>query len=102
LFLDPIFFLSLSIFHQLCAAFLLAIPAMVDWTTQAWRLRVSTNRFRLITGFSEGVGISLLTIVAIPFAYKFLLVLLVAGSTAGLGFMASGRGEETFSSRGAF
>jgi uncharacterized membrane protein len=81
------FILTLPLSNQIGVVLFLTAPTIVDWTTQSWRLRESTNRLRLITGFSEGVGISLLTIVAIPLAHKLLIILLVAGFTASLGMI---------------
>ena len=79
-FLDLKFFFYLSLPNQMIVCFLFAVPAIWDWTTQSWRLRSSTNMIRIVTGFCEGVGIWLLTVVAMPFLYKFSMVLLITGS----------------------
>jgi uncharacterized membrane protein len=50
---------SLDIRFQLIACFLLAIPYAVDWVTQSWGLRESSNRIRLVTGISLGMDIFL-------------------------------------------
>ena len=50
---------SLDIRFQLIACFLLAIPYAVDWVTQSWGLRESSNRIRLVTGILLGMDIFL-------------------------------------------
>ena len=50
---------SLDIRLQLIACFLLAMPYAVDWVTQSWELRESSNRVRLATGILLGMGIFL-------------------------------------------
>lgn len=35
----------------------LAIPLILDWTTQRWGLRTSSNGMRLVTGFMTGAGV---------------------------------------------
>jgi len=58
----------------------LCAPAIVDWVTQSWGLRNSSNKLRLLTGFMEGTGIALLSILSLPFTLKFMIVLyLVTG-----------------------
>lgn len=44
---------------RLLACFLLALPYVVDWVTQSWGLRESSNMLRLVTGSLMGVGIFL-------------------------------------------
>lgn len=81
------FFFSLPIAYQIILCILLAMPAILDWVTQSWRIRVSNNKLRLITGFGEGVGISLLTLIAIPLFYKILIIISIAGLTIGIGML---------------
>jgi uncharacterized membrane protein len=39
---------------------LLALPSILDWSSQKLSFRKSDNTFRLFTGFLEGVGVSFL------------------------------------------
>ncbi|MCJ7632295.1 DUF2085 domain-containing protein [Candidatus Bathyarchaeota archaeon] len=39
------------------SAFLLFLPTIIDWTTQSWGARQSTNSLRSMTGFLNGMGI---------------------------------------------
>jgi uncharacterized membrane protein len=83
--LNLAFLLSLPLSSQVWMCFLLALPAIIDWTTHSVNLRKSNNGTRLVTGFSEGIGISLLNFIALDVAYKILILLLVAGFTIGVG-----------------
>ncbi|MEM2210788.1 MAG: DUF2085 domain-containing protein [Nitrososphaerales archaeon] len=85
--LNLTFFFSLPITYQIILCILLAIPVILDWVTQSWRIRVSNNKLRLITGFSEGVGISLLALIAIPLFYKILIIVSIAGLTIGISML---------------
>jgi len=50
---------SLDIRVKLLACLLLAIPYVVDWLTQSWGMRESSNGVRLVTGILMGLGIFL-------------------------------------------
>lgn len=41
-------------------ALLLALPSILDWTSQSLSFRQSNNRLRFFTGFFEGVGVCFL------------------------------------------
>jgi len=79
--------LNMPIFFQIGASVILAIPAIIDWVTQSWRMRKSTNSLRYITGILEGVGISLLIFTPIVFLYKMYLLLIVLGITTIIGLL---------------
>lgn len=44
---------------QMLTCALLALPCVLDWVTQSWGLRESSNHVRLATGFLMGVGVLL-------------------------------------------
>ncbi len=44
---------------QMAACFLLLAPLAVDWLTQSWGWRESSNGIRLLTGMFLGVGVAL-------------------------------------------
>ena len=50
---------SLDIRVQMLACLLLALPYVVDWLTQSWGMRESSNGVRLATGILMGLGIFL-------------------------------------------
>ena len=50
---------SLDVRVQMLACFLLALPYVVDWLTQSWGTRESSNGVRLATGILMGLGIYL-------------------------------------------
>lgn len=50
---------SLDIRIQMIACFLMAFPYVVDWLTQSWGMRQSSNGVRLITGFLMGMDVFL-------------------------------------------
>ncbi len=50
---------SLDIRVQLLACFLLALPYAVDWVTQSWGMRESSNGMRLVTGTLMGMSVFL-------------------------------------------
>ena len=52
---DPLGFLDPRV--QLLACFLLALPYALDWVTQSWGFRQSSNRVRLTTGILLGVDV---------------------------------------------
>jgi len=50
---DPLGFLNLGVQQLVCV--LLTLPYALDWVTQSWELRHSTNWVRLATGILLGV-----------------------------------------------
>lgn len=52
---DPLGFLDPGV--QLLACFLLALPYALDWVTQSWEVRQSSNWVRLVTGILLGVDV---------------------------------------------
>ncbi len=50
---------SLDVRVQLIACLLTAIPYVVDWLTQSWGMRESSNGIRLTTGILLGMGVFL-------------------------------------------
>jgi len=56
---------------------LLCAPSIVDWITQSWGLRDSSNRLRLLGGFMQGSGITLFSTLSLPFSLKLKTVLYV-------------------------
>jgi uncharacterized membrane protein len=68
-------------------AFLISLPAAIDWSTQTLVFRESRNSIRALTGFLLGyaVGFSLSSLNLI---YYLLVVLLYCGFTLGLGALA--------------
>lgn len=50
---------TLGVRVQLLACFLLALPYAVDWVTQSWGMRESSNEIRLATGVLLGMDIFL-------------------------------------------
>lgn len=50
---------SLGVRVQMFACFLLALPYAVDWVTQSWGVRESSNGMRLVTGTLMGMGVFL-------------------------------------------
>ena len=46
---------SSSVYYSL----LLSTPVILDWLTQAWGIRTSSNPLRFLTGISMGIGLGL-------------------------------------------
>jgi len=59
---------------QVALAFALAMPSGIDWLTQTWGFRLSTNRIRLLVGFLIGAGAGLLGLSSLPNAMKLLIL----------------------------
>jgi len=64
---------------------LLALPSILDWTTQSLGFRQSSNGLRFATGFLEGVGVAFLGLLEIS---ALLRLLVLAG--IGLGVLCAG------------
>jgi len=61
-------------------------PFIIDWTTQSLGLRHSYNKLRLITGFLEGVGVGLLSLVQATAIVKLVILASFGLSVAFIGF----------------
>lgn len=64
----------------------LAMPSIMDWTTQTLGLRQSNNNLRFTTGFLEGAGIQLLSLIETSSLIKLLLLLTIGLSVLCIGF----------------
>ena len=73
--------------HFIVLCVLLAMPTSIDWLTQTWRLRESSNRLRLFTGFLEGVGVGLVSFIDIDKVSKYLLLIGLSSSVVILGYL---------------
>lgn len=68
-------------------ALILALPAIVDWTTQNVGLRESNNPVRVVTGFLEGVGVLLLSLTDISSLTKLLIVSAISIGVVSVGVL---------------
>ncbi|WP_309492122.1 DUF2085 domain-containing protein [Candidatus Hecatella orcuttiae] len=80
-------FHGLSFPYQVFFCILLLFPAAFDWLTQTWGFRKGTNRWRVSTGFLEGVAVALLSLTAVSLALKVAVVLFVGFSIVYIGFL---------------
>jgi len=55
---------------QFLLCYLTVAPLALDWLTQSWGWRESSNRLRLVTGTILGMGLSLFTQIAAPSSLK--------------------------------
>ena len=85
--LDMTSFHSLSSLQQFSASFLMGLPSGVDWLTQTWKLRESTNKRRLIHGFLVGAGAALLSMSSLPNLSKTLSLASSASVVVGAGYL---------------
>lgn len=65
---------SLSPLHQVIFAFLLALPSGIDWVTQTWSIRMSTNRIRFSVGLLVGCAACILGLSSLPNFTKLLIL----------------------------
>lgn len=68
-------------------AFLLSIPAVIDWSTQTLELRESLNFIRAITGFLLGYAVGLV-LASNDIIYWILVAVLYSGYTIIFGSLA--------------
>ena len=68
-------------------ALTLALPAIVDWTTQNVGLRESNNPVRIVTGFLEGVGVLILSLTDISSLAKLLIVSAISVGVVSVGVL---------------
>jgi len=54
--------------------FILAAPGIIDWLTQSWKIRKGRNDLRIITGFTNGSAVALLSFIPLPFILKLKIV----------------------------
>ncbi|TFH14868.1 DUF2085 domain-containing protein [Candidatus Bathyarchaeota archaeon] len=45
--------------HSTLFCLLLSTPLILDWLTQSWCIRTSSNSLRFVTGISMGIGLGL-------------------------------------------
>lgn len=71
-----IFSMSYSILFHIGfpVSLLLALPSIVDWTTQSLGFRQSNNNLRLATGFLEGAGVALLSLTNVSTLERLLIL----------------------------
>lgn len=63
---------------MLFAIVVLSIPMILDWVTQSWGLRESTNFTRLLTGTLMGLGIGVFSQLSMSLEAKRLIFMLIA------------------------
>ena len=63
------------------------MPAILDWLTQSYRLRESSNPLRITTGFLQGVAVSLLLITMASIFYKFTILMIISGTIFAFGII---------------
>jgi uncharacterized membrane protein len=68
-------------------AFLLSVPAVIDWSTQTLGLRESRNSIRSITGFLLGYAVGFV-LASFNVFYYILVVILYSGYTITFGALA--------------
>ena len=68
-------------------AFLLSLPAVVDWSTQTLQMRESRNPMRALTGFLLGYAVGFV-LSSFNIIYYLLVVVLYSGYTLGFGALA--------------
>lgn len=84
-------FTALPVHWQLLICVLFATPAILDWLTQSYGLRSSSNRLRIATGFLEGVGVALLSLMVTPLVLKVVILACIGGGALCLGLLLSAR-----------
>lgn len=68
-------------------AFLISLPAAIDWSTQTLEIRESRNSIRALTGFFLGYGVGF-GLSSFNIIYWLLVVLLYSGFTLGFGALS--------------
>jgi uncharacterized membrane protein len=68
-------------------AFLLSLPAVIDWSTQTLEIRESRNSIRTLTGFLLGYGVGLV-LASHNVIYYILVAVLYSGYTIIFGALA--------------
>lgn len=68
-------------------AFLLSLPAVIDWSTQTLEIRESRNPMRALTGFLLGFAVGYV-LSSFNLIYYLIVVILYSGYTLGFGALA--------------
>ena len=68
-------------------AFLLSLPAVIDWSTQTLKMRESRNPMRALTGFLLGYAVGFV-LSSFNLIYYIIVVVLYSGYTLGFGALA--------------
>ena len=68
----------------------LSMPMILDWVTQSWGLRDSTNFIRIATGTLMGLGIGVFSQLSISFQTKRMIFMLIA-----MAILLGGRGVKS-------
>ncbi|WP_455364997.1 DUF2085 domain-containing protein [[Eubacterium] cellulosolvens] len=79
---------SLNVYNNLIIILLSIVfcaPAIIDWLSQSWGYRQSTNNLRLLTGFLQGGGIVLFSKMLLPFTLKFVFLLYIISLVFAIG-----------------
>ncbi|MCJ7634716.1 DUF2085 domain-containing protein [Candidatus Bathyarchaeota archaeon] len=91
LLLQPLTFLagfdSLAPLFQVIFAFLLALPSGIDWVTQTWGVRMSTNPIRFSLGLLIGGGVCVLGLSSLPNLTKLLILSYSSVAVVSLGYL---------------
>jgi hypothetical protein len=61
------------------------MPVSLDWLSQTWKLREGKNKYRITTGFSEGFGVALFSLIGIPLILKIAILVIISMSIINLG-----------------
>jgi len=72
---------------QVALAYALALPSGIDWLTQTWNLRLSTNRIRFSAGFLIGIGAGLLGLSSLPSLTKLLILAYSSLGVVSMGYL---------------
>ncbi len=72
---------------QFLLCYLTVAPLALDWVTQSWGWRESSNRLRLVTGTILGIGLSLFAQIAAPSTLKALCLVYTAVAITVLGLI---------------
>ena len=80
-------FNSLLLNHQLFLCILFAFPTILDWTTQTWDWRESTNNLRLVSGFLLGISAALFSQIPLPQTFRRILYTSIVIGVFSIGFL---------------
>ena len=80
-------FTGLNLQNQLFLCVLLVLPAGLDWISQAFGLRESSNFLRGVTGFLEGTAVALFSTATASLEFKFGVVIAIGGAISILGLI---------------
>ena len=69
-------------------ALILALPSILDWSSQKLSFRQSDNTFRLSTGFLEGIGVSFLGIIDGALLTKIVILATIGIGVVGTTYLA--------------